>query len=53
MTVAKTVSRASTSLPSLADSMIDTIKATSITVTAIANTIEPKGSPIRKAMISA
>jgi len=53
MRVAKTVSRARTSLPALAASIMEMISATSITVTATASTIEPNGSPSRWAMISA
>jgi len=53
MIAAKTVSRAVAGAPSGAESMIETISATSITVTAAASTIEPKGSPTRSAMTSA
>ena len=53
MTAANTVSRATSSLPSAPDTIIDTIKATSITVTATASRIEPKGSPSLSASTSA
>jgi len=51
ITAAKTVSRASAVGPP--ESIIDTTSATSITVTAIARTSEPKGSPTRCATTSA
>ena len=51
--VAKTVSRASVSLPALPASMTETISATSMTVTARASTRVPKGSPTRCATTSA
>ena len=53
MTAANTVSRATASLPAELDSMIDTISATSITVTATASRIEPNGSPNLNARTSA
>ncbi len=53
MTAANTVSRATCSPPSAPDSMIDTISATSITVTATASKIEPNGSPSLSASTSA
>ena len=45
MIAANTVSRASSVAPPASDSMSDTISETSITVTAIASTSVPKGSP--------
>jgi hypothetical protein len=53
ITAANTVSRATYSLPSAPDTMIDTIRATSITVTATASKIEPNGSPSLSASTSA
>ncbi len=53
ITAAKTVSRATLSLPGAPDSMIETIRATSMTVTATASRIEPKGSPSLTASTSA
>ena len=52
MITAKTVSRANVGRPSPA-SMIDRIRATSITVTAMVSTSVPYGSPVRWAMTSA
>ena len=53
MTAANTVSRASAALSVAAASMIETISATSITVTATARTSVPNGSPTRCATTSA
>ncbi len=53
MTAAKTVSRASVSVPLLLLRMSVRMSATSMTVTATARTSEPNGSPIRCATISA
>jgi hypothetical protein len=53
MTAAKTVSRASPAFSTGAATMTDTIKATSITVTATARTSVPNGSPVRCATTSA
>jgi hypothetical protein len=53
MIAANTVSRASAAFASPIDSMSETISATSITVTAIASTSVPYGSPIRCATTSA
>lgn len=54
MTAAKTVSRARLATSGVAvPTMIDTISATSMTVTAIASTSVPKGSPTRCATTSA
>ena len=50
---ANTVSRATRSLPSAPESMIDTMSPTSITVTATASKIEPSGSPSFNARTSA
>ena len=47
MTAANTVSRASADVASPPASISDTINATSMTVTAIASTSVPNGSPIR------
>jgi hypothetical protein len=52
MITAKTVSRANVGRPSPA-SMIDRIRATSMTVTAMVRTSVPYGSPVRWAMTSA
>ena len=53
MTAAKTVSRASPAFSTGAAIMTETISATSITVTAIARTSVPNGSPVRCATTSA
>src|SRR5262249_1860030 len=53
MTAANTVSRARPALSAANPSMIETISATSMTVTATARTRVPKGSPIRWATTSA
>ena len=53
MTAANTVSRATRSLPSPPESMIEATSATSITVTATASRIEPNGSPSLSASTSA
>jgi hypothetical protein len=53
ITAAKTVSRASALASSLAEIMIVTISATSITVTATARISDPYGSPTRRATTSA
>jgi hypothetical protein len=53
ITAAKTVSRARPALSSPPASIIDTIRATSITVTATARTSVPNGSPTRWATTSA
>src|SRR5208282_3638508 len=45
MTAEKTVSRATDEAPGGAETMIETISAASITVTATASRMEPKGSP--------
>ena len=53
ITAAKTVSRASVDVSSLPETISVTIRPTSMTVTATASTIEPKGSPTRWATTSA
>jgi len=53
ITVAKTVSRASSLFAPLADSIIDTMSATSITVTDTLRINVPNGSPTQWATISA
>lgn len=53
ITAAKTVSRAREELLSPPSTMRVTIRATSMTVTAMASTREPKGSPARWATTSA
>ena len=53
MIAANTVSRASNALSSPPDSIIETMRATSMTVTAIARISVPKGSPVRWATTSA
>ena len=53
MTAANTVSRGEPALSAATPSMMETISATSITVTATARTSVPKGSPIRCATTSA
>ena len=53
ITAENTVSRASAVLPVVAEAIIDTISATSITVTATASRMEPKGSPTLTATTSA
>src|SRR5215470_2094572 len=53
MTTANTVSRANPALSAANDSMMETMSATSITVTAKASTNVPNGSPIRWATTSA
>ena len=53
MMAAKIVSRANVTVASPADSISETISATSITVTARARTSDPKGSPTRWATTSA
>ena len=53
MTAANTVSRARPAFSAGADTITETISATSITVTATARTSVPKGSPVRCATTSA
>src|SRR5262245_45310424 len=53
MTTANTVSRANPALSAANDSMMETMSATSITVTAKASTNVPNGSPMRWATTSA
>src|SRR5262245_64751286 len=53
MTAAKTVSRASPAFSAGAATMTETISATSMTVTAMARTSVPNGSPVRWATTSA
>ncbi len=53
ITAENTVSRATSALPGLSETRIETISATSITVTATASRIDPKGSPSRTASTSA
>ena len=53
ITAANTVSRARPAVPSPPASIIDTISATSMIVTASASTRVPKGSPTLCAMTSA
>ena len=53
ITAANTVSRASAALSGPPERMMETISATSITVTATASTREPRGSPTRAATTSA